>query len=77
MKTVEMLTSEALLLPVEQRMTLAHNLLASVDAADDPQIQKAWDDEIERRIGEYDSGNFPEIPGTQAFAELDKRLSRK
>jgi putative addiction module component (TIGR02574 family) len=77
MKTLEALTSEALLLPIEQRMALAHELLASFEPAGDPEVKKAWEEEIQRRIQDYDSGKVQGIPGPQVFAELDKTLSKK
>ena len=77
MKTFESIASEALLLPVEDRLSLANQLLASIDKAADPEAEKAWDDEIQRRIHDYDSGKVKGIPGSEVFAELDKRLARK
>ena len=77
MKTLEALTSEALLLPIEQRLALANELLASVEPAGDPEVEKAWEEEIQRRIRDYDSGKIQGIPGPQVFAELDKKLSKK
>ena len=77
MKTLETLASEALLLPVEQRLSLAHQLLASVDDEEDSEFDKAWEAEIQRRISDYDSGKVKGIPADQVFAELDRRLAKK
>ena len=76
MKSLESLASEALLLPKDQRLTLAHRILASVEPELDTDTEAAWDLEIRERIRRYDSGLEAGVPGPEVFAELDKRLKR-
>lgn len=46
----------ALLLPGPQRAKLADCLLNSVEPGADPEWEKAWGEEIARRIAEIDNG---------------------
>jgi hypothetical protein len=72
--SVETIASEALLLPSDQRFTLAHRILVSMEPAVDPGLEMAWDAEIKDRIRRYDEGLLAGIPGSEVFAELDQRL---
>ena len=75
--SLETLASEALLLPEGQRLTLAHRILASVEPLPEPGIPAMWEAEIRERIRKYDAGLSAGIPGSQVFAELDKKLKRR
>lgn len=74
--TIETITTEALHLSQEQRLTLAHRMLASVEPAANPAVAAAWDSEIQERIRKYDSGESVAIPGEDVFAEVDSRLKQ-
>jgi len=74
MKSVETIAAEALLLPTDQRFTLAHRILASIEPEIEPGAESAWDTEIRERIRRYDAGLCSGIPGPEVFAELDKKL---
>jgi hypothetical protein len=76
MKSMETIASEALLLPKDQRFTLAHRILASVEPERDADAEAVWDLEIRERIRRYDAGRTVGISGKEVFAELDKRLKR-
>ena len=76
MKSLETIASEALLLPKDQRFTLAHRILASMEPEMPADVEAAWDLEIRERIGRYDAGSTVAVSGQQVFAELDKRLKR-
>jgi len=52
----QQLFEAALRLPESQRAKLADCLLDSVEPTDDPDWEKAWGDEIARRIAEIDNG---------------------
>ena len=66
------LEAAALLLPPEQRAKLAERLIASLDR--DPEIEGAWDEEIKRRIAEFDAGRLESVPAEEVFAEARSRL---
>ncbi len=74
MKSVDNIAADALLLPKDQRFTLAHRILSSVEPEMEPGSEVAWDTEIRERINRYDAGLSSSIPGREVFAELDKKL---
>ena len=74
--SVETIASEALLLPTDKRLVLAHRILSSVEPVPDAAVDAAWDAEIQERIRRYDAGLTRGVPGLQVFAELDKQLKR-
>jgi len=73
---MEAIIAEAMELPPDQRLTLAHRILSSVEPAAAPEIDAAWDIEIRERIGRYDAGGGHSIPAAEVFEELDRRLRR-
>lgn len=73
-ESIDTLFAEAMHLSAEQRLTLAHRMLSSVEPAATPEIEVAWNDEIRRRIARYDAGEVKAIPVADVFAELDRRL---
>jgi putative addiction module component (TIGR02574 family) len=74
--SLESIESEALLLPTDQRLTLAHRILASVESTSVDGADTAWEKEIKERIKKYDAGLSQGIPGPDVFAELDKILKK-
>ncbi|MBI4027833.1 MAG: addiction module protein [Verrucomicrobia bacterium] len=74
--TVDTVAAEAMQLPEDQRMTLAHRLIASVEPHPDPAVEAAWDHEIRERIRRYDGGKSTTIAASQVFKELDQRIAR-
>ena len=71
---------QALALPERERNALIVRLVDSLDSAmnDSPAvITQAWDDEIERRVTEFEAGQGQDIPFEQVQAELDAMLKRK
>jgi Putative addiction module component len=74
--SLETIESEAMLLPKDQRLTLAHRILASVEAAPEEGVETAWELELKERIRKYDAGLSRGISGPEVFAGLDKILKR-
>ena len=64
------LAQDALVLPPDQRVALAHHLLRSVEPEPDPGAEAAWEQEIARRIEEADAGEITPIPASEVFARL-------
>lgn len=76
---LKQLEAEALELPVQERAQLAKSLIASLDqdVDDDPaEVERAWEEEIRRRLTELDAGTAELIPADQVFAELRSRPRR-
>lgn len=76
MKSLETVAADAMQLPKEQRFTLAHRILSSVEPEADATVEAAWDSEIRERIAKYDAGKATTISAAEVFAGLDSRLGR-
>lgn len=70
---VDELSQKALELPPEERVRLAERLLATVHDVD-AEVEAAWDQEIQRRLAEIDSGTAKLIPAEEVFAEVRRIL---
>jgi putative addiction module component (TIGR02574 family) len=78
--TLSEIEVQALALRERERNALIVRLVDSLDSAmnDSPAvITQAWDDEIERRVTEFEAGQGQDIPFEQVQAELDAMLNRK
>ena len=64
------LFEQALRLPERERADLAAKLLDSLDPGTEADVEKAWADEIKRRIDELDSGQTTTIP----WEEVKRRI---
>ena len=76
-RPIDRLQSELLELPSRERARLAHVLIASLDAEgdEDPaEVERAWAEEIERRLAEYRTGAVRPIPAADVFAEARAQL---
>ncbi len=67
---LEALSQDALVLPPDQRLTLARRLLESVDLEPEPGAEAAWQAEIACRIERFDAGESRSIPAGEVFARL-------
>lgn len=65
---LEALEAEALHLPPGERARLVERLIASLDA--DPEVEKAWAAEVERRQAQIESGEVSLISGPEVLARL-------
>ena len=62
------LSKKAQTLSVEERAQLAQELLESVERDSDPEVQAAWEAEIESRIAKYERGEARLVPAEDVFA---------
>ena len=67
------LIEEAMTLPAELRAKLAEQLLRSLNPSQ-PEIDRLWAEEAERRIAEVDAGDTKPVPGEKVFDEIKKRF---
>jgi hypothetical protein len=74
MHTVNQLIEQAIRLPEDQRLALAHRLLAVDDSGQGKEVRKAWHAEILQRIDSYDRGETRSLPADEVFATLDQLL---
>jgi putative addiction module component (TIGR02574 family) len=61
-------------LPVEQRAQLASFLLATLEPADEGDIEAAWVQEAERRLAAFEAGELEAVSSEEVFAEGLRRL---
>ena len=72
-KTTELLR-QAMALSIEERADLAGQLIESLDSAEPGNSKADWEAEIERRMGEIDSGAVKPVSMDEAFRRLDSTL---
>ncbi|MFL5538360.1 MAG: addiction module protein [Longimicrobiaceae bacterium] len=70
--TADQIEVEALSLPREDRARILDALMSSLEA--DPEVERAWDEEIRRRIEGIKSGKTQTIPGEDVFKEIEDLL---
>ena len=68
------LLKHALALPMKDRARLVHDLLESLDRDVNPDIQAAWDAEIENRVAKYERGEGKLFPVEEVLADA-RRLT--
>ncbi|NOX99934.1 MAG: addiction module protein [Verrucomicrobia bacterium] len=74
--TLEELEKEAMQLPEDQKISLAHKILQSTEPPEDPAANALWEAEIIRRIEKLDKGKTELHDASEVFAELDKQLQK-
>ncbi len=71
---VKRLTEEIRKLPPEEQADLIDELIVLTYRKPDPEIDKAWLEEAERRIGALERGETQTIPYEEVMARLRKRF---
>lgn len=69
--------TQALALPERERSALVARLLDSLDSVfdDSPEAAaRAWDEEIARRVADFEAGRTKGIPAEQIHAELQAMI---
>jgi hypothetical protein len=69
------IAEEALTLSTSQQLKLARTLLEKAEALGDTGAEAAWEQEIERRIHDIDSGLAKGRPFADVLREVDHRLA--
>jgi hypothetical protein len=73
------LESAALALPPDQRSSLAERLRTGLDdvwGLDDPEVERAWINEVKRREQRFLAGETREVPAAEALARVRAGLRR-
>ncbi len=68
--TLDAIAKDALVLTRNERLTLARQLLVSVEPDAEQDVEGAWEEEIGQRISRFDAGLSPAIPANEVFARL-------
>ncbi len=67
---------EALSLPAESRVSLVEKLLTSLNLPIQPEIDRLWAEEAERRIAQIEKGEVELVPGKKVFSNIRKKYRR-
>jgi putative addiction module component (TIGR02574 family) len=67
---------EALSLPAETRVSLVEKLLISLNLPTQPEIDRLWAKEAERRVSQIDKGEVKLVSGEKVFANIRKKYRR-
>lgn len=67
---------DALSLPAETRVNLVEKLLNSLNLPTQPEIDRLWAEEAERRLAELRSGKVKPVPGDKVFAKIRERFKK-
>ena len=71
---VKEIEEEVLRLPSCERAQLAEHLVSSLDEEEDPEAEKLWIEEAERRYQEYRKGKVKSKPSEKVFKEARSKL---
>jgi putative addiction module component (TIGR02574 family) len=64
-------------LPPDQQTELIRGLIAKWDGPADPDVERAWLEEAQRRYKQIVEGKMQAIPAEQVFENLRRRLRRE
>jgi putative addiction module component (TIGR02574 family) len=67
---------EVLLLPTETRVRLVEQLLTSLNLPTQPEVDRLWAKEAERRIAQIERGRVKLLPGEKVFSDIRKKYQR-
>jgi len=70
------ISEEVLALPSDARIELVGKLLASLNLPTQPEIDRLWAEEAERRIGELERGEAELISGEEVLDRIRQKYSR-
>ena len=71
---LEKIEHEVLALSEEERIILTDKLIQSLTLPIEPETQKLWADEAERRIDDLDAGKIEGIDGQTVINDIRKSL---
>ena len=72
--TLTEIEARALRLSMKERALLAHHLLESLEQSADPDAEKLWLAEVEKRCREYKTGKARTMPAAEAFRKTREKL---
>ena len=72
--TFEELEKQARALSPKEKAALAHILIRELDAATDPEAERLWLEEAQRRYDAYVAGELPSLPGDEVMRRARARL---
>ena len=77
MRTVaKKVIDEVLLLPTDTKVSLVEQLLISLNLPTQPEVDRLWAEEAERRIAQIEKGKVKLLPGEKVFSDIRKKYQR-
>ncbi len=73
---LEKIVEQALSLPGSQRLSVARRILESVEPQADEGVERAWEEEIVKRVEKIDCGNAKFRPWEEIKTDFDSRFPR-
>jgi putative addiction module component (TIGR02574 family) len=67
---------EVLQLPADVRVNLVQQILTSLNLPTQPEVDRLWADEAEKRIAQIDKGEIKLVPGKKVFSNIRKKYAR-
>jgi putative addiction module component (TIGR02574 family) len=74
--TAKKIIDEVLLLPTDARVNLVEQLLTSLNLPTQPEVDRLWAKEAERRIAQIEKGKAKLLPGEKVFSDIRKKYQR-
>jgi hypothetical protein len=70
------IVDEVLLLPTDAWVSLVEQLLTSLNLPTQPEVDRLWAKEAERRIAQIEKGKVRLLPGEKVFLDIRKKYQR-
>lgn len=67
---------DVLLLPTDARIRLVEQLLTSLNLPTQPEVDRLWAKEAERRIAQIEKGKVKLVSGEKVFSDIRKKYQR-
>jgi len=67
---------DVLLLPTDARVSLVEQLLRSLNLPTQPEVDRLWAKEAERRIAQIEKGQVKLVSGEKVFSDIRKKYQR-
>jgi putative addiction module component (TIGR02574 family) len=71
---IKEIEEEALRLSPHERALLVEHLIGSLEPDEDPDAERSWIEEAERRYQDYKAGKVKSIPAEQVFKDARMKL---
>ncbi len=71
---IQEIENEVLSLPPQERAIIAEHIIRSLDDEEDPEVERLWIAEAERRYKEYKEGKVKSRPASLVFKEARSKL---
>ena len=77
MRTVaKKIIDEVLLLPTDTRVSLVEQLLTSLNLPTQPEVDRLWAEEAERRIAQVEKREVKLVSGKKVFSTIRKKYRK-